>query len=247
MIKQTIKYSLLTVGIWGLSACTNPRTITINQDRVQSAPRPTVVRPHKTPDIKEEILLGNHSKNPNNGMLGNRVDVPLNNPVLGDMIGNEGEENIQEEPAGRSRNEVIERMPFPVDEYKYVRKRGRSTISGTIYLENSNTSLQVKGKKIKLWLNPVTSYSRQWYQESYLGGYKLSKTDKRLYNYLKFTYSNNDGKFSFFGVPSGDYYLTGSIACAEECGFSQRKSIRLVREISVGRGVTTVDLMKHVP
>jgi len=70
---------------------------------------------------------------------------------------------------------VIERMDFPADEYRYIKKRGRSTVSGTIYLENSHTSFKVKGKKTKLWLNPVTSYSRQWYEESYLGGYKLSK------------------------------------------------------------------------
>jgi hypothetical protein len=116
-----------------------------------------------------------------------------------------------------------------------------------VYLENSHSSLQVKGQKLKLWLNPVTSYSRQWYEESYLGGYKLSKTDKRLYNYLKFTYSDNSGKFNFFGVPNGDYYLTATMSCGQECGYGQKKSIRLVREISVGRGVTTVDLMKHVP
>ena len=138
-------------------------------------------------------------------------------------------------------------MDFPADEYRYIKKRGRSTVSGTIYLENSHTSFKVKGKKTKLWLNPVTSYSRQWYEESYLGGYKLSKTDKRLYNYLKFTYSDNAGNFNFFGVPAGDYYLTGTISCSDECGFNQNRSIRLVREVSVGNGVTTVDLMKHVP
>ncbi|CAA6823553.1 MAG: Unknown protein [uncultured Sulfurovum sp.] len=247
MINKTIKYSLLSISILAFSACSSGRTIMINQDTVQPTERPATTVPNKRPEIKEEILLGNNSKNPNNGTLGNRVDVPLNNPMLGDMIYNEGEENIIEEPVVRSKNEVIERMPFPVGEYKYVKKKGRSTVSGTIYLENAHTSLKVKGQKIKLWLNPVTSYSRQWYHESYLGGYKLSKTDKRLYNYLKFTYSNSAGKFNFFGVPSGDYYLTGSISCAQECGFSQRKSIRLVREISVGSGVTTVDLMKHVP
>lgn len=153
---------------------------------------------------------------------------------------------MEEEPV-EVKSQVIERIPFPIGEYKRIPRRGSNTVSGTIYLENSHTSAQIKGKKIKLWLNPVTSYSRQWYQESYLGGYKLSKTDKRLYNYLKFTYSDNSGKFNFFGVPSGDYYLTGTMKCAEECGYSEPKSIRLVREISVGRGVTTVDLMKHVP
>jgi hypothetical protein len=240
MLNKTMRYSLLAISIWGLSACSNPRTITIDQESVQSAPRPVVTAATKRPVIKEEILLGQGSKNPN---LGDRVDVPMNNPILGEMV----DENISTDVVAVSHNEVMERIAFPVGEYKYVKKTGRSTVSGRIYLENSHTSSKINGKKIKLWLNPVTSYSRQWYHESYLGGYKLSKTDKRLYNYLKFTYSTGSGKFNFFGVPAGDYYLTGTISCSEECGFNQKKSIRLVREISVGNGVTTVDLMKHVP
>ena len=237
MLKTTMKYSVLALSIWGLSACSTPRTITIDQERTRPTPRPVIVAPTKRPVIKEEILLGQGSTHPR---LGARVDVPKNNPTVGEIV-------EDEEISAVVRNEVIERIDFPTEEYKYVKKRGRSTVSGTIYLENSHTSFKVKGKKTKLWLNPVTSYSRQWYEESYLGGYKLSKTDKRLYNYLKFTYSDNSGNFNFFGVPVGEYYLTGTISCAAECGFNQNRSIRLVREVSVGNGVTTVNLMKHVP
>jgi hypothetical protein len=240
---RTMKFLLLTVSIWGLSACSkHPRVITINENRTRPVTQPVITEPIKRPVIKEEILLGQGSKNPR---LGDRVDVPKNNPILDGTIS--PDENISTDTTIGTRSEVIERIDFPTEEYRYVKKRGRSTVSGTIYLENSHTTAKVTGNKIKLWLNPVTSYSRQWYEESYLGGYKLSKTDKRLYNYLKFTYSDSSGKFNFFGVPAGDYYLTGSISCSEECGFNQIKSIRLVREVSVGSGVTRVDLMKHVP
>jgi len=238
MCKKTIKYALLSLTILGLVGCSE-RTIIVHPE-VNNVSRQVQV-PVKRAVIREEILLG---RNGNNSGLGNRVDVPVNNPRLGEMVDGYGDENLSE---ARLRDEVIERMPFPVEEYKYVKKRGRSTVSGKIYLENSHTSEKVVGGKLKLWLNPVTSYSRQWYQESYLGGYKLSKTDKRLYNYIKFTYSNESGKFNFFGVPKGEYYLVGTMKCAEECGFSGSKSVRLVREVSVGNGVTTVDLMKHVP
>ena len=244
MFNKTIKYTLVSLTIWGMFGCSE-RTITV--------PRTTTTHPRATvpvakePSIKEEILLGQNAKNPN---LGNRVDAPVNNPTLGEMIGGTYGDANATEYSDEEQNipgEIIERMPFPAEEYKYVKKRGRSTVSGMIYLENSYNSQKVPGQKIKLWLNPVTTYSRQWYQESYLGGYRLSKTDSRIYNYLKFTYSNESGKFNFFGVPSGDYYLVGTMSCGEECGFSQSKSIRLVREISVGRGVTNVDLTKPVP
>ncbi len=230
MLKMTMKYSVLVLSIWGFSACSTPRTIMVTQDTSRPTSRPVVNAAITRPVIKEEILLGN------------RVSVPRNNPVIEQRVVEE-----TREVGSVSRNEVIERIDFPTGEYRYVKKRGRSTVSGRIYLENSHTSFKVKGKKTKLWLNPVTSYSRQWYEESYLGGYKLSKADKRLYNYLKFTYSDNSGNFNFFGLPAGDYYLTGTITCADECGFNQSKSIRLVRKVSVGNGVTRVDLMKHVP
>jgi len=247
-----MRYSVLAITVWGVSACTAPRTIMIDQTRTQPVYRPpvhqqqsVVVAPTRTaPVIREEILLGRGSSNSD---LGQRVDVPKNHPSVEENVTRVVTNNENTELSRPSSNEVLERIPFPIEEYNHLKKRGRSTVSGTIYLENSATSSKIKGQKIKLWLNPVTSYSRQWYEESYLGGYKLSKTDKRLYNYLKFTYSDRSGKFDFFGVPTGEYYLTGSISCAKECGFSGMKAIRLVKEISVGRGVTRVDLTKQVP
>lgn len=233
-MNKKFKYTLIVFTILGLSGC-NQRTIVIHPR--EGAVKPKRVEPIvKSPVIKEEILI---KKNPN----------------LGTMIGEDSgstnllEENLiqeEQEPAP-IKNSVIKRMAFPVSEYNRIRRIGRSTVSGSIYVENSHNSEKIMGKKVKLYLNPVTSYSRQWYQQSYLGGYKMSKSDKRLYNYLKYTVSNTSGKFNFFGVASGRYYLVGTVTCAQECGFSKKRTLRLVREVSVGNGVTKVNLMKHVP
>ena len=253
MLKIRMKYSVLAITVLGMSACTTPRTIMIDQRRTRPVQRPMVVAPTPRPVIREEILLGQGSSNRD---LGQRVEVPKHTPSVKEHVTtelnvkdnkDENSEPIEPTETKVPRNEVIDRIAFPIEEYKYIKKRGRSTVSGKIYLENSETSEKIRGKKIKLWLNPVTSYSRQWYEKSYLDGYRLSKTDKRLYNYLKFTYSDTSGSFNFFGVPTGEYYLTGSISCSEECGFNEKKSTRLVKEISVGRGVTDVDLTKQVP
>ncbi len=237
MLNKKIKYLVVALAVVGTSACSE-RKIVLNQDAgdiFQSTRNTHIVkRPHVP--IKEEILI---NKNPN---LGNRVDVPKNNPSLGMSIEDNSTTEMPLQNVGR-----MERIDFPVDEYKRIRKIGRSTVTGTVYLENSYTADKVMGQKVKLYLNPVTSYSDQWYQESYLGGYKMSKSDPRLYNYLKFTMSNADGKFNFFGVPVGQYYLVGTMTCASECGFSGSETVRLVKEVSVGRGTTRVDLMKNVP
>jgi len=240
MLNKKIKYLVVVLALIGTSACT-PRTIVLPQNAgVEPTKNTHIVKRPRVP-IKEEILI---NKNPN---LGNRVDVPKNNPSLGKwMDSNLSDENLTDEMPLQNGGRM-ERIEFPVDEYSRIRKTGRSTVSGTVYLENSYTSDKFMGQKVKLYLNPVTSYSEQWYQESYLGGYKMSKSDPRLYNYLKFTMSNADGKFNFFGVPAGQYYLVGTITCASECGFSGSETVRLVKEVSVGRGITRVDLMKNVP
>ena len=240
MLNKKIRYLLMAIAVMGTSAC-SPRTIVLPQNAGVEPTRNTHIVKRPRVPIKEEILI---NKNPN---LGNRVDVPKNNPSLGISVdSNLSDENLTDKMPFQNAG-LMERIDFPVGEYSRIRKTGRSTVSGTVYLENSYTSDKFMGQKVKLYLNPVTSYSEQWYQESYLGGYKMSKSDPRLYNYLKFTMSNADGKFNFFGVAEGQYYLVGTITCGSECGFSGTQTVRLVKEISVGRGTTRVELMKNVP
>jgi len=249
MFHKNLKYALISLTLLGVTGC-NQRTILIHPQ--SSIPVPRVDPIVTAPIVREEILI---NKNPN---LGERIGVPKNNASLGttqntNSSHGHGYENVDSamerdrEAPQIIKNTIIERMPFPVGEYNRLSKRGRSTVSGSIYLKNSNSSEKVMGKKVKLYLNPVTSYSKQWYQESYLSGYKMSKTDKRIYNYLKFTMSNGSGKFNFFGVPRGEYYLVGTMKCAKECGFSKLTTTRLVKRISVGSGVTNATLMKNVP
>ena len=235
MFKNSKQYTLFLILAIGFSACT-PKARVITIDIGDKIPKKESQTPIKIP-VKEEILINN---NPN---IGNRVTVPKNNPTVGTRVLTANESQITQELNGK----FMQRMDFPTDEYSHLKKIGKNTISGNIYLQSSITDQKVVGEKIKLYLNPVTSYSRQWYNQSYLGGYKMSPVDKRIYNYLKYTSSNKNGKFNFFGVPQGDYYLIGKVSCAEQCGFSSKKTIRLVKEISVGSGVTNVKLMKIVP
>jgi len=130
------------------------------------------------------------------------------------------------------------RISFPVQEYSKLSKKGRATVKGRIYLDN-NYGNKIYGKNTRLYLNPVTSYSKQWYEQSYLGGHKLTKADKRLYNYLKFTTSDANGNFSFYGIASGSYYLIGSV------NYDNRK-LRITSQIDVTRGkVININLTRE--
>ncbi len=148
------------------------------------------------------------------------------------MMTEEGEEN------------KMERIAFPTDEYYRLARTGKGTVEGTIYV-NGTYDNRVPGANTRLYLNPVTSYSKQWYHESYLGGYKMQKADGRLFNYLKFTAADSNGKFAFYGVPSGSYYLIGTVKCGDECGYAGEKNIRLAAKVTIrGNQIIHKDLTR---
>lgn len=138
----------------------------------------------------------------------------------------------------------LERIEFPASEYYRLARTGKGTVKGTIYVKDAYDR-RVLGASTRLYLNPITSYSEQWYQESYLGGYKMQAADSRLFNYLKFTASDKNGKFAFYGVPSGSYYLIGTVKCGEECGYDSMKNIRIATKVNVrGNQIVKQDLTR---
>ncbi|MCF6244633.1 MAG: carboxypeptidase regulatory-like domain-containing protein [Sulfurovum sp.] len=138
------------------------------------------------------------------------------------------------------------RIPFPTHEYTQLARTGKGTVKGSIFVNNS-LGERIVGKNTRLYLNPLTSYSEQWYNESYLDGNKMEKADSRLFNYLRFTASNSNGEFAFYGVPSGSYYLIGTVKCALECGYETAKSIRIAVHVTVnGNQVIVKDLSRQV-
>jgi len=138
----------------------------------------------------------------------------------------------------------LERIAFPTSEYNRLARSGKGTVKGMIYVTDAYDR-RVPGKSTRLYLNPVTSYSEQWYEESYIGGYKMQKADSRLFNYLRFTASDSNGKFAFYGVPSGSYYLIGTVKCGDECGYDSVKNIRIATKVSVrGNQVIQQDLTR---
>ena len=140
----------------------------------------------------------------------------------------------------------MERITFPVEEYNRLPRTGKGTVKGAIYVKDAYNK-RVPGAGTRLYLNPVTSYSDQWYKESYIGGYKMEKPDPRLFNYLRFTAADSSGNFAFYGVPSGRYYLIGTVTCSTECGYSSPKSIRIATQVSVtGNQVVQKDLSRMV-
>jgi len=187
--------------------------------------------------VPTEVPLNPYRNSPDTDKMHNENDVDTSDI---DETLKESEMTIIEEGEERK----IPRIKFPTSEYYSLPRSGKGTVKGKIYVTDLYGS-PVVGAGTRLYLNPITSYSKQWYVESYLGGARMHKADSRLFNYLKFTAANNNGDFAFYGVPNGSYYLIGTVKCAEQCGFASEKSIRIAAKVSVqGNQVVTRDLTR---
>jgi len=187
---------------------------------------------------------GGGSQNPSGNGNSWADETNIDDVYIDDLDENmtESETMITEE----SMLSVVKRIPFPSGEYSRLARIGKGTVKGNIYVTDYSGN-RIAGKGTRLYLNPATSYSDQWYRESYIGGRKMEKADSRLFNYLRFTASDNEGNFAFYGVPTGSYYLIGTVKCGTECGYETPKSIRIAKKVSIrGNQVLEADLGRSI-
>lgn len=112
----------------------------------------------------------------------------------------------------------INRIPFPEDEYKQLASVGSATIKGQAFLKTRGGDVKTAAGN-EVLLNPVTSYSNQWYEVSYLKNVPLTEPDPRLIQYVKKQVADADGRFTFENVPPGEYYVTTMVSWEAPVGY----------------------------
>lgn len=100
---------------------------------------------------------------------------------------------------------ALPRIPFPEAEYAKLPLTGTGTVTGSAFLKVAGNIKAAAGERVIL--NPITSYSRQWYTVSYLGNSLLEPPDKRIDKYIRTTAADDQGRFTFKKVPPGEYYI----------------------------------------
>lgn len=111
---------------------------------------------------------------------------------------------------------------------------GNSNIFGKIAIRSQSGQL-INGAYSNIYLIPQTKYSKKWFNENYYSNEFSRNIDSKIYNFVKFTKSNQKGDFSFANMPKGKYYIIGNMRCGVECGFDANKSIRMASEIIVDK------------
>lgn len=105
---------------------------------------------------------------------------------------------------------VYPRMATFVEaEYAPYAEPGTGSISGQAFLKTRGGDVKY-GAGNEVYLNPVTTYSTEWYQETVLKNRRLKPADPRTEKYHWITVADGQGHFTFENVPAGDYY----VACA---------------------------------
>lgn len=137
---------------------------------------------------------------------------------------------------------ATQRIPFNESEYAAIPKTGDKIVTGKIFLTDQMEQTQV-GSGSEISLEPVTSYSNQWFEVSYQNNRSLAAPDQRYAQYVLKTRADKEGNFTFEKVAPGEYYLSGLIKWkAATCsGNVVSKKIPICQKVSVAPGATRIE------
>tara|TARA_R110001583_G_scaffold39090_2_gene125632 strand:- start:142 stop:666 length:525 start_codon:yes stop_codon:yes gene_type:complete len=130
------------------------------------------------------------------------------------------------------------RIPFPQEEYDALPKTGSARVTGEAFLKTVGGDIKYAAGNT-VYLNPVTSYSKEWFQKQYVQGIRLVDADPRIHEYAIQAVADGQGKFEFINVPSGKFYLVTHVTWVAATGYKgalQQQGGLIVKYIYVDGG-----------
>lgn len=129
----------------------------------------------------------------------------------------------------------IVRISFPENEYAQLKHEGTAIIRGQAFLKTRGGNIKYAAGEI-VTLNPVTTYSQQWFVESVINSNILAPYDPRLNNYIRVKIADASGNFKFTNVPAGEYYLNTKVTWEIVSGYKgnlEQQGLTLVTKVKV--------------
>ncbi len=96
---------------------------------------------------------------------------------------------------------------FSQTEYAPYDQRGDASISGLVSLRSDEDNVTSGGGCKEVVLEPVTSYSTEWFDHEIMKNERLAPPDPRALTYRRTTQMDSAGHFHFEQLPAGSYYL----------------------------------------
>lgn len=138
----------------------------------------------------------------------------------------------------------VARIAFPIDEYASLPMAGTASISGQAFLKTRGGEVKTGAGEV-IGLYPKTSYSDQWYETAVKKGLAMEPPDQRLESYLRKVIADADGRFSFSGLPAGDFYLAAIVTWEAPTGrgWLETQGGLVARPVSVRDGESVEDFI----
>jgi hypothetical protein len=112
----------------------------------------------------------------------------------------------------RSPIKPAERTVLEVPENNMLNKEGTGIVTGRAFVKSSSGNVKtLAGETVRL--HPVGLYSDQWFELASNEKVHPAAYDHRVEDYVFMTIADDDGRFTFTDVPTGEYYLTTQIFC----------------------------------
>lgn len=107
---------------------------------------------------------------------------------------------------------VTVQTPFNPTDHEFASKPGQATVSGQAFMRR-NDGIVVYAAGSRVMLLPASSYVREIYDASQkiYGATTVENLDPRLLHYTKLAQANGEGRFSFSGVPDGNYLIATQV------------------------------------
>ena len=132
----------------------------------------------------------------------------------------------------------VSRMAFPENEYRALPKIGNAIVRGQAFLKTRGGDVKTAAGN-EVILNPVTSYSLEWYEKSYLPSRPMDNSDPRILDYIMKQVADGSGRFTFKNVAPGEYFVTTDVTWEAPTGYQgalQHQGGKVTKRISVKNG-----------
>lgn len=108
---------------------------------------------------------------------------------------------------------------FDEAEYGPYAGKGTASISGQAFLKTRGGEVKYAAGEV-VFMNPVTTYSKEWWTIAIQRGLPMSQADARVDAYARETTADGEGRFKFEGLQPGDYYVACSVSWEYVAGFT---------------------------
>ena len=113
--------------------------------------------------------------------------------------------------------------PFNETEYAPFAQAGSATITGQAFLKTRGGDVKL-GAGDTVYLNPVTTYSIEWFNVNAISQLPITEGDPRAAKYHKQTVADGSGHFKFSNLAPGEYFLTCTITWEVPTGYGIAKT-----------------------